>query len=736
MRDYTYIEIKYQLGVMMPTQEYQIGNLDCANCARELQEGVSHLGGVEVATVDFAKLRLIVEGNVSEAVLRQRVEAFGHTLENDNSQENPTQQTAAEMGGVAGFGQYLLTRNDTRMALIGAAFITGGIIAWLIGAPHLLRDALYGIALAVAVIPVAKSGLNALRINRKMSINLLMTIAAIGAFAIGEYLEAALVIFLYTMGEALEGYITNRARDSLKALLAIKPNEAHLLKDNQTTTVPVEQLAIGDTIVVKAGERVPMDGTISNGASSLNQAPITGESIPVDKSVGDTIFAGSINTHGTLEIEVTHSAEDNTLSRIITMVEEAQSSRAPSQRLVDQFAEYYTPLVVLLAALVAIVPPLLFGASAQVWVYRALTMLVIACPCALVISTPVTVIAAITAAARQGVLIKGGAHLEALGTVKAIAFDKTGTLTQGRPQVTQVKSLACNGDASCNNCDDLVALAAAVESRSTHPIAQAIVQEAAQRDVLSRYAQADNVQTLSGRGVQGMVDGQQVTIGSHRYFDAEFQHNGDLCATVREAEANGNTTMLLHDGDSVRGYIAVADTVRERSKQVVQSLHQLNIATVMLTGDNDLVAQAVGDDVGVSDVRSSLMPEDKVGAVEKLLQQRGSVAMVGDGVNDTPALAAATVGIAMGGAGTAQALETADIALMADDIGRLPYAVKLARFARRLILQNVGLSIALKVAFLALAMFGTVTMWVAIFVDVGMMLIVTLNGMRPLRFKA
>ena len=303
MCNHSCIEIEYQLGAIMPTQEYKIGNLDCANCARELQEGVSHLVGVNVATVDFAKLRLIVEGDVSEAVLRQRVEAFGHTLENDTEQSVSTAQTAAEMGGVLGFGRYLLTRNDTRMALIGAAFIVGGIVAWLIGAPHLVRDGLYGIALGISVIPVAKSGLNALRINRKMSINLLMTIAAIGAFAIGEYLEAAVVIALYTLGEALEGYITNRARDSLKALLAIKPNEAHLLKDNQTTTVPVEQLAIGDTILVKAGERVPMDGTISKGASSLNQAPITGESIPVDKSVGDTVFAGSINTHGTLEIE-------------------------------------------------------------------------------------------------------------------------------------------------------------------------------------------------------------------------------------------------------------------------------------------------------------------------------------------------------------------------------------------------------------------------------------------------
>ncbi|MDQ7035886.1 MAG: heavy metal translocating P-type ATPase [Anaerolineae bacterium] len=457
---------------------------------------------------------------------------------------------------------------------------------------------------------------------------------------------------------------------------------------------------------------------------------------------GDKVFAGSINENGILEIEVTHLAADNTLSRIIQMVEEAQNQRSPSQRMVDQFAHYYTPSVVVVAALVATIPPLFFGAPfldtaiGHGWLYRALTMLVIACPCALVIScTPVTVISSITAAARRGVLIKGGAYLEALGTIKAVAFDKTGTLTEGRPVVMEVRSVDCETGELCALCDDVLALAAAVESRSSHPLAQAVVDEAQSRQLLSRYSTAKEVENLTGMGIKGSIDGRSVVVGSHGMFDKQFVHSAELCDLVTSAESNGNTTMMLHDGERVRGYIAVADKVRESSATVVSDLNTLHLQTIMLTGDNPKVAQAVGEKVGVTDVRSSLLPDDKVEAVRGLLES-GAVAMVGDGINDTPALATASVGIAMGGAGSAQAMETADIVLMGDDLRQLPFVIKLARFARSLIMQNVVLSIAMKLIFLTAAVFGGVTMWAAIFADVGMSLLVTLNGMRPLRKKS
>lgn len=725
----------------MASKHYHIGNLDCPNCARELQDGVSKLPDISYAQLDFSQLKLTVEGDFSEDDLRKRVEAFGHTLHAVD--DAPTQQHngasgGRARGGVWGFWDYLLQNADTRQALMGAAIIALGLVLSLFGLPEAFSSGLYTAALAIAVLPIARSGVNTLRINRRFSIDLLMTIASVGALVLGEFLEAAMVIFLFSVGEALEGYVGHRARSSIQSLLELKPDEATLLRGDQEEVVPVEQLAIGDVIVVKPGERVPMDGRVIAGRGDVNQAPITGESLPIAKQEGDEVFAGSINESGALDVEVTRLAENNTLSRIIQLVQEAQSRQAPSQRMIDQFAQYYTPAVVVVATLVAIVPPLLFGApfvtsgAEPGWLYRALTILVIACPCALVISTPVTVISAITAAARRGVLIKGGAHLEALGTVQAIAFDKTGTLTAGHPAVQYVRSSECDGRATCDYCDDVLALAAAVERRSTHPLAQAVVQEAQTRQVAERY-RATDVTNMSGQGIHGTVNGNQVTVGSHALFEQRFGHSAELCRQVQHSEARGHSTMLLHDGERTRGYIAVADQVRESSAAVLKQLHELKLQTIMLTGDNEAVAQAVAGAVGVQDVRASLLPQDKVQAVEGLLERYGNIAMVGDGVNDTPALATATVGIAMGAAGTAQAMETADVVLMRDDLHQIPALLRLARFARRLILENIALAFGMKLLFLVLAVGGGVTMWAAVFADVGMSLIVTLNGMRPLR---
>jgi Cd2+/Zn2+-exporting ATPase len=505
----------------------------------------------------------------------------------------------------------------------------------------------------------------------------------------------------------------------------------------------VEELAIGEIVLVRPGERIPMDGVVLAGRSSVNQAPITGESLPVEKRLGDEVFAGSINGPGVLELRVTRLAADNTLSRLIHMVEEAQAQKAPAQRWIDRFARVYTPAVVAVAAAVAVLPPLLFNqpfldtAGQTGWLYRALTLLVIACPCALVISTPVSIVSAISAAARHGVLIKGGVHLEALARVRVVAFDKTGTLTLGRPALIDAQCTAHNGQAGepCAACDDVLALAAAVERRSEHPLAAAVVQAAAARSLNSRYATAVDVEALAGQGVRGRINGESVAVSSHRrVHELDLGHDDAFCGRVQNVEAAGQTTMLLHDDHGVRGYLAVADQVRPGSAAAVAGLKAAGVErVVMLTGDNTRTAQAIAAQIGIDEVQANLLPGDKVNAVEALLTEHGAVAMVGDGVNDAPALARATVGIAMGGAGSDQALETADIALMGDDLRLLPFVVRLSRQTRAVIVQNVAFSLAVKAAFLALALAGAATLWMAVFADVGASLLVILNGMRLLR---
>lgn len=725
----------------MTSTTYIVKGMDCAGCAREVETGVARLNGVQTVQVDFATSKMRLDGDVPFTVLQARVAALGKSVHHES--EAGDEIAAPTMrGGVIGFWDYLVRRGETRLALVGGGIVLATFILSLVfSLPETVTAIAYTVGMAITLLPIARSGINTLRINRQFNINLLMSIAAIGAIWIGEYLEGATVIFLFAIGEALEGYTADRARNSIRSLMALKPTEAVRLRGEVEQTVPVSVLEVGDTLIVKPGENIPMDGVILSGASSVNQAPITGESVPVAKESGDEVFAGTINGEGALTMRVTRLAADNTLSRIIRMVEEAQSVRAPSQRMIDRFAAWYTPAVVVVAALVALVPPLLFGQpfydtpTEHGWLYRALSMLVIACPCALVISAPVTVISAITAAARRGVLIKGGAFLEALGTVRAFAFDKTGTLTEGKPAVTGWRSLDCPTGEACADCEEILALASAVERRTTHPLAQAVVDAAAERHLAAHYAPAENVELLAGRGVRGQVNGETITVGSHRLFEESFPHSIEVCAAVDGVEAQGRTAMLIANGERVRGYIALEDTVRASSQTVVRELNALGLTTIMLTGDNAVVAGRVGEQVGVTDVRAGLLPEDKVEAVKGLLARYGSVAMVGDGVNDTPSLAAATVGIAMGGAGSPQALETADIALMSDDLRQLPFAVRLARFARRLIGQNVAHSFGMKAVFLVLAFFGVTSLWVAILADVGMSLLVTLNGMRPLAFE-
>ena len=737
-------------------QTFHITGMDCASCAATVEKGINRLEEIELASLNFSTEILRVQGNVPPETIVARVRELGYDVADPSA---VSRQPSAE-SQPTNFWQFIWGRRDTRLALLGAVLVLPGLIfnefLPMLGLESPILDVTSVAAMIVAGWPIGLSAWRAVKINREININVLMTIAAIGAVIIGAYTEAGLVMVLFATGEALEGFTGAKARESIRSLMEVTPNEAivlrycqdcatHLGQDGysggdcpfcglEEQRAPVEDLKVGETIVVKPGERIPMDGRITSGSSSVNQAPITGESKLAAKGVGDEVFASSINGEGALEIEITHLAADNTISRLIKMVAEAQERRAPAERFVDQFAKYYTPAVVVLAILVAAVPPLFFDqpfwntAAGQGWLYRALALLVVACPCALVISTPVSIISAISNGARHGVLIKGGAYLEALSRVKALAFDKTGTLTEGRPSVIRTQSIHCEGVEFCDPCNDLLALTSAVEQRSTHPLAEAVLVESEQRGVHGRYPAAADVQTMTGAGVMGQVNGRDVFVGSHRYFDEHVPH-AELCATVAQADADGYTTMLVRDGDQFAGFIAVADAVRPSSRAAVTDLKAQGIEPlVMLTGDNQATAAKIAAQVGVTEVRANCLPEDKVTAVAQLRSQHKHVAMVGDGINDAPALATANVGIAIGH--TAQAMETADIVLMGNNLRALPFAVRLSRTALRTVKANVALSIGIKLAFLALVLVGLGSMWLAVLADVGVSLLVTVNGMR------
>jgi len=703
-----------------------LSGMDCADCALTLERGVGQLDGVLWVAVNFpaAKMRLEYDSEaVSDEAIVGRIRALGYDVAERRREIGPPSP-----GGLRGFLAFVRGRRREMMTLLAGLLI---ILAFALETPGVtttITHTIYAAAILVGGYYVARSGLTALWTTRSLDINFLMTVAAVGAMFIGEWEEGALVVFLFSLGETLESYTLDRARNAIRSLMDLAPPEATRLRNGLEERVPVESLQVGDIILVRPGERIPMDGVIVAGSSAVNQAPITGESVPVEKQPGDEVFAGTINGQGTLEVRVTRLAQDNTLSRIIHMVEEAQAQKAPSQRFVDLFARYYTPAVVGVAVLVATLPPLLLGVDFFTWLFRALVLLVIACPCALVISTPVSIVSAISNAARQGVLIKGGAYLEEAGSLQVVAFDKTGTLTEGRPSVTDVIPL------DSLSADEVLRLAAAVESRSEHPLAQAIVREARHRGL--DFTPANDFRALTGRGASATLEGKTVWIGNRELFAGHVALPPAEVERLERLEGEGKTVMLLGDETGILGLIAVADRLRPEASEAVAGLREAGIREmVMLTGDNERTARAIAASVGVDRVRAGLLPEEKVAAIQDLLAQHGKVAMVGDGVNDAPALAAATVGIAMGGAGTDQALETADIVLMADDLTKLPFAIQLSRRARRVIGQNIVFALLVKVAFLGLALAGWATLWMAVFADVGASLIVIFNGMRLLRVR-
>lgn len=560
----------------------------------------------------------------------------------------------------------------------------------------------------------------------------LMTIAVIGAAFIGEWGEGATVVILFAISEALESYSMDKARQSIRLLMDIAPNEALIRRGNKEFTVEVDDIQVGDIMIVKPGQKIAMDGIVVKGLSAVNQAAITGESVPVTKAIDDEVFAGTLNGEGLLEVKVTKHVDDTTISKIIHLVEEAQAERAPSQAFVDRFAKYYTPIIMLIALGVAVIPPLFFGEDWDKWIYQGLAALVVGCPCALVISTPVAIVTAIGNAARHGVLIKGGIHLEEMGAIKAIAFDKTGTLTEGIPVVTDYLPL------DHTDANEVLAIIAALEKSSQHPLASAIMKKAEQEKLPYQELEIEDFTSITGKGIKGRVKGWTYFVGSPNLFD-EILMDGipsNIKNTITDLQNKGKTVMVVGTETEILALLAVADEVRGNSKSVIKKLHSLGIhETVMLTGDNTGTANAIGNEVGVSNIKAELLPQDKLAFIKELRNKYNRVAMVGDGVNDAPALAASTVGIAMGGAGTDTALETADIALMADDLGKLPFTLKLSRKALTIIKQNITFSLGIKLIALLLVIPGWLTLWIAIFADMGATLIVTLNGLRLLRVK-
>ena len=731
--------------------KFKITGMDCAGCARSIETGVSQLDGVSTCELNFTTETLRVTGRATSDVIEARVRALGF-----EATDIATSNVRAPQPAQRSFINYLLGRQEMHLVMIGTVLLLASVILEAgFAIDHVLNTVLAIGAVVIAGWPVARSAWQSIRVNRDININVLMTIAAIGAVFIGEVVEAGAVVILFGLGEAIEGFAASRARDSIRSLMQVMPSVATRLIEREDyvveEAVDVQDLQIGDVIIVKPGDRIPMDGRVVEGASSVSQAAITGESSPVVKHVDSDVFASSINGEGALKIEVTHLAQDNTISRMIALVEAAQERRAPAQRFIDRFARYYTPAVVLLAILVAAIPPLLFGQpffnpgpDTTGWLYRGLALLIVACPCALVISTPVSIVSAISNAAKNGVLVKGGAYLEQLSRIKVMAFDKTGTLTTGKPAVVSIRAVGCEephgvgvaAEIDCNACDDLIALADAVERRSEHPLAFAITNESIRRGVQTRYPSAESVTALTGRGIRGRVAAQEVTVGSHNHFEDTIPHTEDYCDAATNAAAKGYTPMMVSADGNFLGTIAVADTVRASSRDAIARLKGLGMrALVMLTGDNTATAERIAADVGVTDVRAELLPEDKVAAVEALRAEHGSIAMVGDGINDAPALATADLGIAIGGAsgGTAQAMETADITLMRDGLHQLPFAVSLSHAMMQTIRVNVALSLGIKLLFLIAVLFGWGTMWLAVLADMGTSLLVTANGARLLR---
>jgi Zn2+/Cd2+-exporting ATPase len=692
---------------------FKIEGMDCHEEVAILERSLKRLSGLEALDADVMGQRLRVSYDaaklttsvISEAVARTGMRAW---LEHEEPQPAAT--------GAA-------TR--LRLTQLSAVLLGLGFLQQLTAVRLTPSWLPFVLSIALGVGPIAQRAATSLG-AAALDINVLMLVAVAGAAILGEWGEAASVVFLFALAQLLEARAMDRARGAIRSLMELAPAEAVVRRTGVTATIPVDAVLIGDIVVVRPGEKIPLDGQVAGGQSHVNQAPVTGESLPIEKQAGDEVFAGTINGRGALDVRVTRLRRDSTLARIIHLVERAQAQRAPTQSFVDRFARIYTPIVLTLALFVALVPPLAFGSAWSDWTYRALVLLVISCPCALVISTPVSIVSALAAAARKGVLIKGGARLERLAAVKCVAFDKTGTLTKGHVRVERVVPL--DGIPP----SEVIRLAASLESRSEHPIGRAILRRA--EDWGLEPMAPTGFQAIPGRGAEGWVDESHVVVGSHRLFEERGMCNARAEQILGELEKQGSSTVMVAAAGRPVGVIGVADEPRETARAVVEMLRAQGIEHIaLLTGDYEAPAGALARSLALDTYRASLLPEDKVAAVHELRSRFGTLVMVGDGVNDAPALASADVGIAMGAAGTDAALETADVALMSDELIKIPFAIRLSRATARNIRVNIAFSLTLKAAFLAMAVAGTASLWAAVVADTGASLIVIANALRLLR---
>lgn len=611
------------------------------------------------------------------------------------------------------------------LALSGVGALAAEVIHFTNAAPHWVVAIIALISILSGGLTTYKKGWIALK-NFNLNINALMSIAVTGAILIGQWPEAAMVMFLFTVAELIEARSLDRARNAISGLMQMTPEQATVQQaDGTWLEQEVKSVELGARVRVKPGERIALDGEVVSGNSTIDQAPITGESLPVEKTIGDKVFAGTINQAGSLEYAVTAAANNSTLARIIHAVEQAQGARAPTQRFVDQFSKIYTPVVFVFALAVAIIPPLFMGAVWFDWIYRALVLLVVACPCALVISTPVTIVSGLAAAARKGILVKGGVYLEGGFKLDYLALDKTGTITHGKPVQTDYLSLEPTADAMAP------AIAAALAGRSDHPVSLAIANAAVDKNFA--VLNVDNFEALGGRGVKGDINGQTYHLGNHRLVEELGLCSPQLEEKLFALEKQGKSVVLLLDTSGPLALFAVADTVKETSREAIRQLHALGVKTLMLTGDNVHTAQAIAAQVGIDEARGDLLPTDKLQAIEDLYKQGHRVGMVGDGINDAPALARAEIGFAMAAAGTDTAIETADVALMDDDLRKIPAFISLSRDTASILKQNIALALVIKAIFLGVTFAGLATMWMAVFADMGVSLLVVFNGLRLLR---
>ena len=705
-------------------QRFRIANMDCTAEESEIRRALEPIAGVTQLRFDLG------QRTVSIAAEPGDLDAALAAIKRIGYQPQALNASSTAAGGKEGDAHDHAHVESGLPRLIGALGLAIGAEALAFFAPDAVVFKGMQMLLAILAIFLAgfgtyQKGLMALKVGR-LNINALMTVAVTGAFVIGQWPEAAMVMALYAIAELIEARAVDRARNAIKRLLDLTPQDAEVRQaDGQWQRTPTTSVAVDAVVRLRPGERVPLDGVVTAGASAIDQAPVTGESVPVDKGVGDQVFAGTINQNAALEFRVTSLAGDSTLARIIHAVEEAQATRAPTQRFVDRFAAVYTPAVFVLALAVALLMPWLMDWTWTQSFYKALVLLVIACPCALVISTPVTVVSGLAAAARRGILVKGGVYLEEARKLKAVALDKTGTVTEGKPKLVAQEIVREGSDSA-----RVAQAALSIASRSDHPVSKAI---AAGLSEQGNPADVEAFEAVVGRGVQATWDGSHFVLGNHRWIEERGQCSPAIEALLKQHEQAGRTVTLLADERGVLALFAVADTIKPSSRAAVAELKAMGITPVMLTGDNTATAEAIAREAGIDQVRGNLLPEDKLSAITEMQARYGPTAMTGDGINDAPALAKADIGFAMGGAGTHTAMEAADVVVMNDDLQRLPETIRLSQRTQAVLMQNISLALGIKVVFLVAAVFGNASMWMAVFADMGASLLVVFNGMRLLR---